>query len=269
LVPELPAELEAVLNRVTAKQREADRKHQSYRTQWEKLYGLYRGYSDWKAGYSQAGPRDRDPGLGDAKREWGAELFIPYSFATVETILPRALSNRPKMLVLPRNRASEANVQHMKGLIDGQQEQIRYELKLMDTAKSGFIYGLGVQKVLWRKEYTKRKALVAATQPGHPKSDPKGTGYVQGEKEVCVFDDPDVENVDIFDFFWDPAGHCIEACEWVIHRTWRSDDYVAKKLGSGDWNNPAGLEMADAEGLGSNRREELVAERQRIAGLAV
>jgi hypothetical protein len=53
------------------------------------------------------------------------------------------------MLVLPRDEDAERNVENMKYLIDHQQQQIQYDLKLEETAKSGFIYGLGVQKLYW------------------------------------------------------------------------------------------------------------------------
>jgi hypothetical protein len=35
------------------------------------------------------------------RREWGAELFIPFAYRTVETIVPRMLAHRPKMNPLP------------------------------------------------------------------------------------------------------------------------------------------------------------------------
>ena len=60
--------------------------HKKWRDKATHYYSLYHNYTEWRNEMS-TDRRDRDLGLRDAKREWGAELFIPYSFATVETIL--------------------------------------------------------------------------------------------------------------------------------------------------------------------------------------
>jgi hypothetical protein len=38
-------------------------------------------------------------------------------------------------------------------------QQIQYELKLEEAAKSGFIYGLGVQKLCWETRYGTRPSI--------------------------------------------------------------------------------------------------------------
>ena len=265
---EYSPELKALTEHVLAKFQSAEQRHRSYRDQWSHYYSLYRSYSGLRDAHRSGSPRDRDEILHDGKREWGAELFIPYTFATVETILPRALSNRPRMLVLPRNRASERNVENMKGLIDSQQEQIRYELKLQDTAKSGFIYGLGVQKTLWRTEKRKIRVNVEGTAPGAELGNgARAPEWTTEEQERVLFDDPDVEDVDIFDFFWDPFGHSMDTCRWAIHRTWRPTEYVRDRLESGVWNNPAMLDPARVEDMGSAAKHgEVIHDRMQAAG---
>ena len=124
--------------------------HQKWRDRATHFYALYHNYTEWRD--AMPNPRDRDVGLRDAKREWGAELFIPYSFATVETILARMLSNNPSMLILPRNMASEENVKNIKAIIEAQQAQVNYNLTLQSIARDALQLGLGVQKVIWRKE---------------------------------------------------------------------------------------------------------------------
>ena len=241
---------EALKQRVREDFDQAEERHKSHRRPWERYYGMYRSYREMADAYSSATPPGRDEILRDAQGEWGAELVIPYVFSTVETILPRMLSSRPRMLVMPRNRRSEDNAPHMRQLIDGQQERIRYELKLQDTGKSGLIYGLGIQKVFWRLEKTKRRVLV----PGATGPEP---GFVEGG-----WDDPDVEDVDIFDFFWDPFASELEKCRYVIHRTWRDHRYVMDRVKAGVWRE---MTDEDVRSLGPGSKYDEVIDARMVA----
>jgi hypothetical protein len=44
-------------------------------------------------------------------------------------------------------------------MMDAQQEQVDIELPFQDVLKSGYIYGLGVGKSLWRKEYANKRVV--------------------------------------------------------------------------------------------------------------
>lgn len=251
---ELSDDLKQIKERVCKEHSAAEKQHAVYRRRWNHLYGLYRSYEQFRDEHNATSENDRDRGLAQAKRQWGAELFIPYAFTVVETILPRMLSNRPRMLVLPRDRASEENVENMRSLIDAQQAQMRYEIGLQDTAKSGLIYGLGIQKTFWRNTLSKRKVLV----PGMSES------WVEGYT-TRGWDDPDAEDVDIFDFFWDPFAGSIEECRYVIHRTWRDTAYVKAMVESQKWNNPAGLSVADIESSGSTAKFDSTHQERMVA----
>lgn len=229
-----------------------EERHKSHRPEWERYYGMYRSYREFADVYRSENAPGRDDVIRDAQDTWGAELFIPYIFSTVETILPRMLSNRPRMLVNPRRSDSEANAPNMRALIDSQQERIGYELKLQKTAKSGLIYGLGVQKVFWRLEQGGQKGLVPG--PYGPEEGIVGGGV----------DDPDVENVDIFDWFWDPYAGEVEKCRYVLHRTWRDHRYVMDRIQSGKWRQ---LSEEDVRSLGpSAKYDETIDARMKAAG---
>lgn len=239
---------EDALARVVAAREQAEGMHASFRKKWEHLYGLYRGYNDLKSSWRSAGPRDKDGVLYDAKKGWGAELFIPYSFSTIETIVPRAVSQRPRMLVLPRDEESEDNVESMRLMIDAQQERIDYDLTLQDILKTGMIYGLGISKASWKKEYVDTRKVQRARFPRTL----VGRGqYVTERKRVCTFDDPNAEWIDPFNFFWDPYGYSMKTCEWVLQRSWRSHKYVMARLtanperGRADWSSAAARALKD------------------------
>jgi hypothetical protein len=252
---DLDGEGQALLERVLNLQNDAERRHQNHRRRWEDLYGLYRGHQHFREWYHQASEPDRDTGLRDLKREWGAELFIPHSFETVEQVTPRAVSQLPVQPLGPRFDTEPENVENMRMLIEMQRAQIQYELPLQEVAKSGFIYGLGVMKgPFWRKDVRQGYPTI---QEGnrHP--------WVQGSRDRVVFDDPDVEEVDIFDFFWDPFARSMRDCGWVIHRTWRSTDYCMRKLVTGGWSNPFGFPPSELMFDSANHRFD-EAHRQRL-----
>lgn len=231
--------------------------HKKWREKATHFYALYHNYTEWRDSQS-TDRRDRDLGLRDAKREWGAELFIPYSFATVETILARMLSSNPTMLVLPRDRASEENVANIKATIEAQQSQINYNLTLQDIARDALQMGLGVQKVSWRKEKRASSKLIPRQLRAPDESE-----YVVGPATID-FDDPDILRVDPFDWIWDPFGDSPQTMDWAIHRVWRSSEYVKAQLQSGYWT---GVDTAEiSASAGSNAYEDAWDKRMQIAG---
>jgi hypothetical protein len=72
-------------DRVVAAYGAAEQEHKQFRTRAGRYYGLYRNLQDFRE--NNRDRRDRDVIL-TARREWGAELFIPFAFRTVETIVP-------------------------------------------------------------------------------------------------------------------------------------------------------------------------------------
>lgn len=202
---------------------------QDFKDRSERFFRLYRGFEAFKSDWIAARENDRDEVLHESKRRWGANLHIPLSFRTIETMVPRAIAHRPRMLYLPRDEKWEHNVQNVRLLIDAQQENIDIELEYQDVMRSGFLYGLGVSKTFWRREYAHRRRVKPAVfLPGKFR-----VGRPQRE---LVFDDPDFEAVDVFDFMWDPFGHSIRSCAWVIHRSWLSVDACMERISSGAWN---------------------------------
>lgn len=222
----------------------ADTTHRKLRTGWDRLDALYHSRRDFLKAHAEAVDRDKPGVLDAARKEFGADLLIPYAFSVVETVLPRLLSNRPRMLWTPRDQASEQNVENVRIICDSQQQKANYELKLQTTGRSGLIYGLGVQKVYWRKEVAQRKRIVRGVHD---------TEWVEQEYACTLWDDPDVDDVSIYDFLWDPYGDSMETVGYVFHRSWRSTAYVLAKIESGAWPEVA-LTAEDLEGAGGKEK---------------
>jgi hypothetical protein len=223
--PNLPESDQALVDRVTNAYRQAEPTHAAFRVAAEKFYGLYRGFSDFRA---RARGGDRDEVITDAKKTWGAELFIPFVFSTIETIVPRMVAHNPRMIVVPRDEQSLGRVRNMKMIIDAQQKQIDYETILQTVAKDGLIYGLGVGKTRWKFETRLQTTIVPSFE------NPENFVLAPPAKTV-TFDDAVAERVDPFDFIWDPMGDSMQNIEYAIHRQWRNAKYVRRMVEAGYW----------------------------------
>lgn len=203
-----------------------------FRDRCERFYVQYRGFKKWRSAWEAAGPNDRDGMLHDAKKAWGANLHIPLSFRTIETMVPRAIAHAPRLLYMPREERWEEHVAAIRLLIDSQQQQIDIDLPFQAVMRSGRIYGLGVGKVFWRKEIGKRTVMQPRTLR-RGEFIPKTVPYVE-------FDDPDFIDVDVFDFMWDPMGSAMtgqDRAKWVVHRMWLDLGGCLQRLRSGVWNS--------------------------------
>lgn len=244
--------LESIRSRVEQCERGV---HKKFTDRANHFYGLYRSYQDWKRSLP-VDRRDRDLGLKSAAAEWGTELFIPYAYSTVETILPRMLSNRPAIVVQPRARASEENVENVRYILQAQQEQIDYELILQAIARDALIMGLGVQKVYWKTDYREMPVVVPSIEDS--------SKYVKQMQWRALFDDPVCERVDPFDFFWDPFADSMRTAEWVCQRSWRGPSYCKQLIEAGFWTD---ITVEDLEGNGSgNKYRDAFQQRQTMGG---
>jgi hypothetical protein len=218
---------------------------------WTRMDRLYHGWTDMRVALRDSTGQQRDDVYRDARKEFGHELFIPHAYAIVETVLPALLSNRPRVLILPRNEASEANVEHVKAQIDSQQSAINLELRLQSVAKSGLHYGLGVGKSYWlRREGQRSKVVPAAWY-----LQAMGKRWAVETSPEPLFDDPTFEPVPVRDFGWDPFAANIDGARYAWHRTWRDTAYVKGRLEDPlGWSNMQ-LEPEDVEtGNGSAER---------------
>lgn len=229
-----PEEL-AVLNEVCKKFESAKKFQKPYTQKWNRLYALYCNWEKLKKRIVHERDRDMGAFVQEAKREFGEDLQIPTGFAVIETAVPQALSNNPKMLPIPSGDGDQvqAAVRSVQQLYDRDQSKINYEITLQASFKRAEKYGLGVQKTYWRHDeksqrYNTRRTILP--------------GYKGAEKKVVTFDGPMAEDVDIWDFLWDPNAKNIDTCSYVIHRTWRTWEYVVSQIQSGVWRQDLDLE---------------------------
>jgi len=203
---------------------QAEKVHRAYEEPWREQQTLYRTHRAL-IDYGRRA-NNRDVAAREIAHEWGAELAIPLIFSAIETIVPRALSSSPTMTVRPNRPSAAPASQAIKELLEQQQIDMDYDMKLLPTARRGFKHGLGVQKTYWKK--TTRKVMREGKRR-------RLRGAKAELREIVTYDGPDVEDVDIFDFFWDPSARSVETARYLIHRTYRDFAYVKRMVESGGW----------------------------------
>lgn len=264
MVKSLPKELQDVARKVSDAVQHATPRHEKERRKWERLYAMYRSYADLKEQHGQARTaNDVDSILGAAKRQFGDALIVPYAFATVETVLPRMLTNPPSINVRAKKAEWEDHADPIKVHIETQEAEVDYPLVLQDVAKSGLIYGLGVQKLPWHVETHKTRVLVPATVPTADKP------YTTQEQVTTAYSGPKPECVDVFDWIWSPLSYSVDTLSWCVHRAWRDEPYVRRMFESGKWKLPQGWTVDDAlSGASSDQRDDIWSRRDTVAGRA-
>lgn len=232
LTLEQRASLEKVCRRFVA----AERLHKQLEPRWNTFYGLSRNWRRGANGFNQARtPKDKDVVIDELRRQFGQELFIPYCFTVIETNVPRILSKAPRYRALANelDPTTEEARRPLEALYERDSLEMRYERKLQETVRSGLRYGLGVQKSYWEKKTRDGKKLVPRAL---------GLGRRVKDTQIVVFEGPQTESVDIYDFFWDPAAYDLESAQYVIHRTWRSFEYIRERVEEGGRLRDQGLE---------------------------
>jgi hypothetical protein len=253
-LPTLPAALQEKLDVVTKAFGEAEPRHNHYKKKWEHFYRLYRSYKDVKHQYRSAAGnrRDVDDVLREARAGFGADLFIPYVFSVIETVVPRMLSNNPTLLVTPADPDSEDNVDTMKLVVDRQQSQTNFVLAAQDIVKQGCMYGLGLANTGWARDVRNAPVL---ERPMAQTTD--GPAWVVGRaRERVLYEGPRARAWDPFDGFWDPYGVDADTIGYFIFRTWRDERYVRQMLKGADspWKLPKGWKLDDVLSAGSRSK---------------
>ena len=223
-----------------------------WRDQWLKDYKRYRNYVD----------QLRDPRTGKPVKPRGSTLSIPYSFTMVETVLPRLVETlfaaRPYVTLkgLPPGRGRltsspdelremlaaghrpwEDAAKKMETLIDYQHN---VPMDIQDIFAEGLkqlcIYGTAVAYTGWKyseRKITRKELLPVETDEVDPETGEKIPLLDDDENPVMdwqtvevmekVYDDPEVQFIDLGLFYVDPHAKDIDDARYCGH-----DAYVSK-----------------------------------------
>lgn len=158
---------------------------------------------------------------GEAKTQpTNSQIHNPYSWANIETVVPRMVAKRPTIIYTPREPGDETNSELLQALFDYWWEKDGAFIKTIKWIKDSLIYGTGVVKVYW-KTIEEEVTSYEYGEDGLPLVD-EGGNYVEKTEKIVSYDDPCLENVNLYNFFVDPNAKDIQSADWVIHRYWKT-----------------------------------------------
>ena len=196
------------LSKVLDRYRLARTAQEPRRADWERYYRLYRG-------------------IPETIRKGRANLFIPETFALIETVAPRMrraiFETRPILRYLPKNQLAADNSDVLTQLVDWQLDRADFETTADRWFRQALSYGTGVLKVSWERKIKTQRSVYPVQSPvftiAGRQIGPLTVGYRERDEEVVVYDGPRFDVVDLADFFVDPEATSIHDARWVIHRS--------------------------------------------------
>ena len=191
---------------------------------WSEMFRMYRCIIDEKA---------------KRTKNRRATLYVPESWSQVETIAPRMVASvfasRPYVSVLARDLGTKGEAaQAMEYLLDYQlSDRIDIRAKAGTWLRDTVVYGHGPAKVSWRLQKRQRKVKLPFLENPLYKQvfDVFGVSIedIPKEIEVTEYDDPWIEPIDVFNFFWAPDALNMEDARYVLQRQRVTMDYIEQQ----------------------------------------
>jgi peptidoglycan hydrolase CwlO-like protein len=139
----------------------------------------------------------------------GSKVFLPFCYGAVETVMPRMFSADPILNYLPREKGDVKQAQILSDLFKYWWYKSRAFLIVQDWIKSALIYGTGILKISWDYKVKNQNIRDKDKITTNPK---------------VMYDDPKIENVNIYDWFFDPTATNMMDMQWCIHRYYTTID---------------------------------------------
>lgn len=157
-----------------------------YKPRMDRSYKLYRSYTG-----------DRQKKI----KTWQSNVFIPYLFSVVETLLPRIIGAKPDFSVIPREKGDIKRANVAQQLIDYIWEEAQVDYKTIPLAKSALIYGLGIGKTRWSKIEQQSYILDQVLTDNGQTSETDAAERKYKPETKILYDNPQFDDVDVYDFF--------------------------------------------------------------------
>lgn len=229
-----------VINEVLEKYKEADDYRQPKEENLKEYYQLYRSYRE---------EREDDK----------SNLFIPYVFGLVETVVPRIVdtifSKRPFLKPLPNEPSDIEASEAMEVLLDYQLQKSRFQEKTIDWVKQGCIYGKGYVKVFWdkqtEKQVKKKQRTFANAIDFIKQAQIRGTdnisSYIEVEEEITKYEGANIELCDRLDIYLDPFAEDIENARYIIQKSLKPVKHIKDMIKSGVYNEISDKKLEELE----------------------
>ena len=193
------------------------------------------------------------------KRPNGANLFIRYTQAMVDTMISRCMQTlfgqRPYCNIIGREKSDEANAKTMNSLIDYQLDtKINIVEKFYNILMEVFLYGTSHVYLDWKKQTKQIKT----------KQDKNFLGIKIGIEEllqnITVYDAPDIIHIDTFNNYRDPNATDFEDARFNIVKSFLTLPELKDREKQGIYKNIDQVEEnynTDIEEIDELRRQAL------------
>lgn len=200
-----------------------------------------------------------------------SKVFNPIIWSFIETIISRMLAKSPTIAYKPREDGDEEQAELLSQLFDYWFHKSDAFSVLSDFLKQALIYGTAIIKVDWYTSPSRVvKSYVTDPMTGEAVIDPMTGQFMTQEEEVVNYDDPRIQNVNIYDFFFDPNATTIEDAGWVIHQYYTTvEELEAINAGAPEpiFSTKALKELKDqADALTRSEQESYEQERRAATG---
>jgi len=170
-----------------------------------------------------------------------SKVFNPILWSFIETIVTRLMAKTPVISYKPRENSDDIQAKIMSDLFRYWFDKSGAYSKVIAWIKDALVYGTGIIKMDWLTKPPRMVKSYVLDENGEPMVDEDST-YMTQEIPVIDYDDPRTKNVNIYDFFFDPAGDDIDSCSWVGYQYIANIDELeaenasAKELGKALYN---------------------------------
>jgi len=233
---------EEIVGMINSHYKAAEGVVQSIVPKWISYYKQYRGVRDETR----------------KKYPYRSKLFIPYSFTSVEGVLAKIMEilfmEKPIVKALPQMEDDAMSADMIERLLDYQFYMMRIYPMAQMILRDALIYGTAFAKVYWDREVKTLEVPGRITMPdGSVKTD---MAVIEQE----IFDGPRIVSIPNERLFIDPGASSIKDAEFVIHKEWKTIDYLKqqKKLGA-RYKNLGKLEEGSVEDIGPLQQAKLQA----------
>lgn len=196
-----------ILSIVTADMKRAENYQQPYFDKFAKFYKQYNC-------------------VNENERAEGANLFIPYIYNIIETALPKIIGSvfeaKPFLTYKPVPSATDgtAKADAMTNLVYFQMKQyMKASTRFYEIYKSALMYGTAISKQGWK--YKEKSVMQRKMVEQEAEADNGEIVKISVRTPVrttkTIYDAPEMKNVPIESFFFDPAYSEIDESPFAIH----------------------------------------------------
>jgi len=181
----------------------------------DRAYKLYMSYGG-----------DRAAELKRLGKTWMANIFVPYTHAVVETLMPRILDARPDFAAQGRTEDDQMKAVKLNQLSDYTWEISRMDEVSEDVTRSAIIFGTGYMQVGWKKDVREQKFLDT--------KDFANKKYKWTKRKKVFYDAPFVESVDNYSLWYDWHNVPKESKQYWFKRLVITEAEIRRKYPSAD-----------------------------------